>query len=579
MTKVLYTCGWIILGLFLFTTQVDAATVTQTIQREYVVSRDKVSVTETLKVKLNDSRFEIPAGNEKFLIFNPIPNDPDAQSKINKTLPTISVRNALGTAVNFATQTTGQNIEIIVPRSQIIRFGTEFVLTVTYDSYALLYQTGAIFDFYPPSFSKDFVFSDQNSELSISTRVKIPASLGEVNFTLPNKVATLVDGFWTYDFTHQELTGTVAWIQIGTKQFYQFELRQPVTGNSVIPFLQNKYSVLLPRDIVSGGLAQSVFFSEISPSPTSTYIDEEGNLVAEFFISEGTSEILVKGYASLVQDTSFDVKNSGGLSQLSAGNINKYTAAAEFWESTAPEIVSAAASLKTGEDIYSLVTGAYKFVIDRIDYSDVKRFGINERQGALKTLQGGAAVCMEYSDLFIALMRAQGVPARAAFGFGYDPRAGDTLDTAHQWAEVYLPAQDTWLSVDTTWGESGPEVIGANLNHFFHYVASTDPQTPAPVTAQLYGQGGEIQPSQFSITALPSIPSTDFQTQAEILEKFPKNESPYILQLILDYSKELVIGVLVISGLVIAYKLVRARRTPLQSTPTPHLSAHNTPRL
>ena len=55
---------------------------------------------------------------------------------------------------------------------------------------------------------------------------------------------------------------------------------------------------------------------------------------------------------------------------------------------------------------------------------------------------------MEYSDLFLTLARAQGIPARAAFGYGYDARIGENQQDAHQWVQVYLPGMKEWLSID-----------------------------------------------------------------------------------------------------------------------------------
>src|SRR5690606_15061332 len=116
--------------------------------------------------------------------------------------------------------------------------------------------------------------------------------------------------------------------------------------------------------------------------------------------------------------------------------------------------------------------------------------GINTRQGALKTLRGGAAVCMEYSDLFIAIMRAMGIPARGAFGHGYS--AIDYYSTQdntinHQWAEVFVPGINSWIPVDTTWGENGPALIGGDLNHFYSHVATINPNSPSLTEVTFYG--------------------------------------------------------------------------------------------
>jgi transglutaminase-like putative cysteine protease len=297
-------------------------------------------------------------------------------------------------------------------------------------------------------------------------------------------------------------------------------------------FFLNKYKVLVPKDIDSGPVKQKVNFTNISPTPSNSIRDQDGNLFFEFsFPSNQDAEIVIEGYAVLTQDNSIDYKNSGNLSDIPQDILQTSTNSAKYWESDNPEIMKVAQELKsqiTGNDknVYELINNTYKFVVDRIDYSEVKRFGINERQGALATLQGGAAVCMEYSDLFIALMRAQGVPARGAFGYGYSALdSEETGTTSHQWAEVYIPSLGEWISVDTTWGESGHELIGGDLNHFYTHVASISPDIPATTEAQFYGNLAQVPSKIVSVEAIESTPTGEGQTGEELYSEYHQDET------------------------------------------------------
>lgn len=524
------TTTWTILFfgfvVFALPRSVNAEIINKTTDRTFEVLSDRVHVTEKSAIKVIDPRYLVPAGSEEvFIVFNPIIDDEQAQERIQKTLPTVKVTNGSGTAVPFTTRVNGQNIEIVVKLATSIQFNQTRTLQAEYDSFALLNKAGAIYDLYIPTFAKEFQFEDNNTKRVISTAVNIPKTLGPINFVNPKKTPKDLGDKLQYTYTQQELTGTVSWLQIGNKQFYKFDIRQPYTGTSNVPGLFNTYNVILPRDIVSGALNQKIHFTQVSPTPEVVFHDENDNLIAKFALpASETGEIIVSGYAEVTENNQFDIKYSGDLSDLNSNVLGANIAPAEFWEVDSSAIQAKASELKGSEtNVYNLISKTYQYVVDQIDYSEVKRFGINERQGALKTLQGGAAVCMEYSDLFIALMRAQGVPARAAFGYGYDTRATNGIDTAHQWAEVYLPAQDTWVSIDTTWGESGTDVIGGNLNHFFKYVANESPNEPAPVSASYYGNLGEISADKFQILAVDSIP-TDAQlsTQADLLAKYPE---------------------------------------------------------
>lgn len=73
-----------------------------------------------------------------------------------------------------------------------------------------------------------------------------------------------------------------------------------------------------------------------------------------------------------------------------------------------------------------------------------------ESASVLDVLRDRRGDCSEHTDLFLALCRASGVPARAVSGFMY---AGDSIGgfASHRWAEVAIDGR--WMSADPTWGE------------------------------------------------------------------------------------------------------------------------------
>jgi len=81
--------------------------------------------------------------------------------------------------------------------------------------------------------------------------------------------------------------------------------------------------------------------------------------------------------------------------------------------------------------------------------------GINDALGAFNSQQGE---CGGYSNLFIALCRAVGVPARPITGIvgikegSYYWANGDVY--THMWAEFYLPNYG-WVPADPTYADVG----------------------------------------------------------------------------------------------------------------------------
>lgn len=70
----------------------------------------------------------------------------------------------------------------------------------------------------------------------------------------------------------------------------------------------------------------------------------------------------------------------------------------------------------------------------------------NGAKGASRALAERSGDCTEFSDLFVALCRARGIPARTCDGIlALPPRPGDTVK--HSWAEVHLPDLG-WVRLD-----------------------------------------------------------------------------------------------------------------------------------
>ena len=481
-----------------------------------------IVVEETHRVRNNTSTFVIPGGNlEKFHV-SIIGDNVD---ELNTILASAKAY-FNGSEVTFTTELKDGYAEIHVRYPRDLRTQEQFEFKVTYQNTGLIETKGALVDIYAPGFAKDIKFTDGSIQTIFTNTVRVAKSLPEVNFVAPTETGfTEDDNYATYVFSQESLIGTTLWIQLGKVQHYGFVITQvaPATESKQTGHF-NEYRVVLPRDIDELEMSQRVYFESFSPEPIQVLSDDDGNLIGYFkFPSHESGEIVVKGYASLSStDVNLDQNNSGLLSDIVLDPI--YTADAKYWEVNSSEIQTLANELKTDKtNVYELIRDTYSHVVETIDYSQVKRFGINERQGALATLQGGAAVCMEYSDLFLTLLRAEGIPARAVFGYGYDSKLEVTEQEPHQWVQIYIPGSQTWASADVTWGESGPALIGGDLNHFYTHVSSADPNTPASVERISYGDESELAVPDFAIEAYADMPDTSAMLSAAAVQaKYPE---------------------------------------------------------
>lgn len=124
-------------------------------------------------------------------------------------------------------------------------------------------------------------------------------------------------------------------------------------------------------------------------------------------------------------------------------------------DSTNPEVQRKAKEILQGEDdLYKAVSKTASWVNTNIEYK-LTDLTLNTTQTASWTLQNKQGACDEIITLFIALLRASGIPARFISGIAYG-NAPDKREEwgQHGWAEVYYP-EIGWIPYDVTFGEYG----------------------------------------------------------------------------------------------------------------------------
>lgn len=515
-------------GFFQIKPAIAATKFETTVKREYRLQGDlTVNVKEVETVKNNTNNLYVPSGSKKEFEILAIEIGADKNAQIlEKTLASASLTSG-GRSIPFNSQIVGDKVILTSSYPHSLEPRQSITFTLEYTHYGLTEQNGALKDFFINGFSKDSVFSDGSNTTSYTTDVYVPNSYDETNFILPTPATQEQQtGYKKISFSQNSLIDHYVWIQFGRTQYYKFAITQPIKGSeNMNTGNKNRYEIVIPRSIEGADIRQSIYYTKITPEPDWVKQDQDGNLIASFKLkSNFQGDIVLEGYAEISKIQDIDFSNFGELADIPADFSTPFLQAAQYWEVDDPLIQQTSSQLKgTKIQVSDIVQTTYNYVVDQIDYSDVKRFGINERQGAVKTLQGGAAVCMEYSDLFLTLMRSQGIPARAAFGYGYDPKENSDSQESHQWVEVYAPGYDSWISVDVTWGENGPALIGGDLNHFYTHVASVSPNDPPAITS--YGFGNlDLQNSSYDINVVSSIPAGEMLNQEDLLNKYTYHE-------------------------------------------------------
>lgn len=135
--------------------------------------------------------------------------------------------------------------------------------------------------------------------------------------------------------------------------------------------------------------------------------------------------------------------------------VKIYTEPSETIDSDDSKIIKLASELAEGEDdLFVVVHKLAGWVKTNVDYN-LSTLTASVSQKASWVLDTKEGVCDEITNLFIALSRALGIPAKFVSGIVYSNAPGVTEEWGpHGWAEVYFPGYG-WVPFDVTFGEFG----------------------------------------------------------------------------------------------------------------------------
>ncbi len=172
-----------------------------------------------------------------------------------------------------------------------------------------------------------------------------------------------------------------------------------------------------------------------------------------------------------------------------------YTRPSETIDSDHEGIVRLANSLAEGEDDLAVVV--HKIAVwtnQNIDYN-LSTLTASVSKPASWVFENRRGVCDELTNLFIAMLRSLGIPAKFISGVAYtESELFPERWGPHGWAEVYYPGVG-WVSYDVTYGEMGYIDMGhIKLNEMVDAQSST-------VKYSWLGRNVNVKTSQIDIDA------------------------------------------------------------------------------
>lgn len=357
---------------------------------------------------------------------------------------------------------TTTNLQVSFPDA-VVGKGKSRTFTLVYENTEFASKTGEVWEISIPRLANKDAYGEYQATLVV------PKSFGLEAYLSPSPLSKSEEGdTLVYLYSKEEVAKSGITAGFGKFQVFSFtlnyHLENPLNSSA-------KTEIALPPDTAF----QRVFYDQINPKPVSLRVDDDGNWLASYDLKP-RERIDIVAYGS-VQMFPFARMSMNFDSESLSNGLGE----SKYWQVSDPQIASLAEQYRTPSEIYD-------FVVDYLDY-DYSRVRPNvERLGARGALAlPASAICMEFTDLFIAISRAAGIPAREINGFAYteNPEIQPlslVADVLHAWPEYWNEERGVWVPVDPTWeSTSGVEFFDKlDLRHFTFVIHGKDPSTPYP---------------------------------------------------------------------------------------------------
>ncbi|MBP8978885.1 transglutaminase domain-containing protein [Candidatus Dojkabacteria bacterium] len=518
----------------------------------YTTGQDFVTVVNNYEKKVENSIFYLTREGEKVFHIPDLEKDTEnieKERKFKEDSLTVTDTNKNPIKYSVKQLAIGQGMYVHVPHYRETTKAMPYSITMTYKTHDNIVKAGDLVTLIGSAISESTQNEKGDAKSGTTTSLNYYFSfVVDKNIPLlakayPRFTKQKEDGLTYYNFSTEDRKAASPTLEFGTEVIYRFELeyKTPKT-DTLIPeeysglfkaLSTNIYEMSLPREYSETN--QEVWIDTISPTPKNIFRNREGNVMATFEVpSNKDGAIKVSGYIkqnkrgypeSHVQKLNINFKDYLEKINQDKGNI-KYLTATKYWEIGDPFIQEAAESLLEGKNtLFEVVDADYEYVNEKLTYDEEKANSENTRIGAANALSGGASVCMEYADSMIALLRAQGIPARAALGYA-NIRDTERIQVRHQWVQIWIPDHG-WFSIDPTF-ESKNRKMGQMIDRVLWETFYDDSLSNISIFSINDEENFSEDNYKVEIFAVNNMPETDIKKYNEIVpEKDIESEKRY----------------------------------------------------
>lgn len=362
-------------------------------------------------------------------------------------------------------QKDGKTEILLTFNDKVVGLGKQLSFTLRFENGDIAQQNGSVWEVNVPGVAPDADIS------SYSVSLSVPQSFG------PNAYMTPIPASGSRWNREQMMAGGIS-AAYGASQTFDVHLSYYLENSGVAP---QHSEIALPPDTAY----QTVVIESLDPKPVAVTRDADGNWLAQYSLLPG-ARLSIE--AALHINMLLEPKE-GYTDDVPDKTI--YTAPQKYWEVQNPQIQELAKKYTTPRAIYTYVSQTLGY-----DYTRVSQTPI--RKGAILALTSPAnSICMEFTDLFIAIARGAGIPAREAVGYAYTTNSrlrplALVADVLHAWPEYYDSVRRLWIPVDPTWANTTGGVNYFDKLDFNHIVfAIYGKSSDYPYPAGFYRKSGK----------------------------------------------------------------------------------------
>ncbi len=367
-------------------------------------------------------------------------------------------------------------------------------------------------------------FNDLQKLDTLDLKISVPLTFGDIAYASkrPFKNSQSSTTHRQLLYNKDQLADKIL-LAFGQYQLFDFKLKYHLKN-------QNGEKEIQEIPIPPGTPHQAITIKTISPQPENIVVDPDGNWLAQYNLEPGSVlDIILEGQAE-ISHFSFPASNPV--------DTHVYTSSSQFWPTQDSSIKFISQNLNSPRKIYD-------YVINTLEY-DYQNIRAGQRQGAVSALLNPQnALCTEFTDLFITLSRATGIPAREVQGFAHtnNPKikpVNENNDILHAWPEYYDQGKKEWMPIDPTWGKTTGGInyfSELDLNHLsfvFHGLDSQKPLSPGFYKSPSDQKTIQVNFAKEKLITSLEKPQPELKEKGKklvLLVKNPNNTAIYDLQL------------------------------------------------